>query len=241
MILQPDEIPLIIREGNAGLTSGCFDLLHFHHLHYLERCRAECGFLVVGVDSDSLLRQNKGKDPVIPEYHRAAMVAALRCVDAVFILRTVDQFSDLVRGNLFGKVFKNAPLIYGQAIAGLDLHDPRLAIIPDVHDTNSTTGIVEKIQGWKLEPVKTAPALALPPITGIKPNLPENVRSRIRAMNTGDGIFFEAYGLDNLTILRARIKQVLRDERGVGKRFSTTTLVRNDAGGRMKVERLPAR
>lgn len=162
MILTIDEVRLT-PWGNVrtGLTSGCFDLLHFHHLHYLERCRAECGFLVVGVDSDALLRQNKGKDPVIPEYHRAAMVAALRCVDAVFILRNTDQFSDLVRGvglhgPWFDVIFKNSPEIYGKPIVGLEASDPRLTIVPDVHDISSTTGIVEKIRSWPTQQDYTA-------------------------------------------------------------------------------------
>lgn len=90
MIIQPTEFKVLSTQGKrVGITSGCFDLLHFYHLHYLERCRAECDILVVGVDSDQLVMLNKRKQPNIPEHHRGAVVAALKCVDAVFVMRNL--------------------------------------------------------------------------------------------------------------------------------------------------------
>lgn len=60
MIIKPQDI-VNLRVGGkiVGVTSGCFDLLHFYHLRYLERCRALCDFLIVGVDSDILVHANK--------------------------------------------------------------------------------------------------------------------------------------------------------------------------------------
>lgn len=142
MIILPSEIRNLALDGRVvGLTSGCFDLLHFHHLHYLERCKAECDFLIVGVDSDMLLQSFKQKDPCVPEYHRTAMVAALRCVDAAFTMRSLAQFQ-LVSGSAV-KVFKNKPELYGQPIIGA-AH--KLVLIPDVVETSSTTALVEKIR-----------------------------------------------------------------------------------------------
>lgn len=52
MIITRKEIPFVnIQDKVVGVTSGCFDLFHFYHLRYLERCKALCGFLIVGVDS----------------------------------------------------------------------------------------------------------------------------------------------------------------------------------------------
>ncbi|MGH8114667.1 MAG: D-glycero-beta-D-manno-heptose 1-phosphate adenylyltransferase [Rhodanobacteraceae bacterium] len=67
-------------------TNGCFDLLHAGHLSLL-RDAAKCGDkLVLAVNSDASVQRLKGPDrPVIPQHERAAMLAALSCVDAVTI------------------------------------------------------------------------------------------------------------------------------------------------------------
>ena len=67
-------------------TNGCFDLLHPGHLRSLEQARALGDALIVGLNSDSSVRQLKGEGrPVLPERERAEILAALECVDAVVI------------------------------------------------------------------------------------------------------------------------------------------------------------
>jgi len=67
-------------------TNGCFDILHVGHVRYLNRARALGDSLVVAVNSDRTVRLLKGKGrPVIPEMERAEILAALACVDYVFI------------------------------------------------------------------------------------------------------------------------------------------------------------
>ena len=67
-------------------TNGCFDLLHPGHIQSLEYARSLGDALIVGVNSDSGVRQLKGAGrPVIPELERAEILAALECVDAVVI------------------------------------------------------------------------------------------------------------------------------------------------------------
>jgi cytidyltransferase-like protein len=142
MIISSTDIQFLpVASKVIGLTSGCFDLLHFYHLHYLERCRAECEFLIVGVDSDQLLTSFKNKAPCIPEYHRAAMVAALKCVDAVFIMRNLEQFQTMA--DFSRKIFKNHPTLYGKPIIG---GAEKLIVIPDVEEVQSTSAIVAKIR-----------------------------------------------------------------------------------------------
>lgn len=66
------------------VTNGCFDLLHVGHVTYLERARALGDLLLVGVNGDTAVHQLKGPDrPVNGEVDRAAVLAALACVDAV--------------------------------------------------------------------------------------------------------------------------------------------------------------
>jgi rfaE bifunctional protein nucleotidyltransferase chain/domain len=67
-------------------TNGCFDLLHPGHVQTLEASRALGDALIVGLNSDSSVRQLKGEGrPVLPENERAEILAALACVDAVVI------------------------------------------------------------------------------------------------------------------------------------------------------------
>ncbi len=67
-------------------TNGCFDLLHFGHVSYLQRAARLGDLLVVGLNSDSSCRQLKGPQrPLVPERQRAAVLAALACVNAVVI------------------------------------------------------------------------------------------------------------------------------------------------------------
>jgi len=144
MIITPNDLQHLPLNRCVGLTSGCFDLLHFYHLHYLERCRAECDFLIVGVDSDQLLSTFKNKAPCIPEYHRATMVSALRCVDAVFVMRNLEQFQTMA--DHAKKIFKNQAILYGKPIVG---GGDKLVVIPDVEEVQSTSAIVAKIRDSK--------------------------------------------------------------------------------------------
>jgi rfaE bifunctional protein nucleotidyltransferase chain/domain len=78
------------RQRRAGkrivLTNGCFDLLHRGHVEYLREAGALGDVLVVGLNSDASVRRLKGPSrPVIPAEDRAAVLAALACVDHVVI------------------------------------------------------------------------------------------------------------------------------------------------------------
>lgn len=78
----------------VGYTCGVYDLFHVGHLNLLEKCKAKCDYLVVGICDDEYVRNVKHHEPVINENDRARIVAALRCVDEVFIInteRTVDK------------------------------------------------------------------------------------------------------------------------------------------------------
>ena len=67
-------------------TNGCFDLMHNGHVTYLKFAREQGDALCVGLNSDASVRGNKGElRPVVDENNRAAVLAALRCVDYVVI------------------------------------------------------------------------------------------------------------------------------------------------------------
>jgi len=66
------------------LTNGCFDILSWHHVSFLEACKALGETLWVYVNSDESVRRLKGDQrPLIPIKERMGMVKALRCVQNV--------------------------------------------------------------------------------------------------------------------------------------------------------------
>lgn len=67
--------------------NGAFDLLHAGHLDILEEAKQQGDVLVVGINSDESIRAAKGPSrPIISQAERAAMLAALACVDYVTIV-----------------------------------------------------------------------------------------------------------------------------------------------------------
>ena len=67
-------------------TNGCFDLLHFGHLHYLADARDLGDRLVVGLNSAASVRRLKGPTrPINDELTRTHLLAALSMVDAIVV------------------------------------------------------------------------------------------------------------------------------------------------------------
>ncbi len=70
------------RRKKIVFTNGCFDLLHYGHVKYLQDARKKGDILVVGINSDASVRRIKGdKRPVVHEKDRLRLVAALESVD----------------------------------------------------------------------------------------------------------------------------------------------------------------
>jgi cytidyltransferase-like protein len=65
-----------------GVVSGGFDPLHAGHVAMMQEAKTHCNHLTVLLNSDAWLLRKKGYVSV-PYEQRAAVVSALRCVDAV--------------------------------------------------------------------------------------------------------------------------------------------------------------
>ena len=67
-------------------TNGCFDILHFGHIKYLQDAKTKGDYLVVAVNSDASIKKIKGKNrPVIGQRDRLKTLAALESVDFVLL------------------------------------------------------------------------------------------------------------------------------------------------------------
>ena len=64
IIAQEEIAPLLdhwrATPANIVFTNGCFDLLHYGHVHYLEEARALGSHLVVGLNSSASVGRLKG-------------------------------------------------------------------------------------------------------------------------------------------------------------------------------------
>ncbi|CAF0933436.1 unnamed protein product [Didymodactylos carnosus] len=88
-IMTNDETIKLVKEWKEkGLrivfTNGCFDIVHLGHIDYLEKCRQLGEKLIVALNTDKSISQIKDSHrPIINQYARARIIAALQFVDIV--------------------------------------------------------------------------------------------------------------------------------------------------------------
>ena len=139
-----------VRDAGKKLvvTNGCFDLLHLGHATYLERARQQGDLLLVGVTGDDAVRTLKGVGrPLNNEEDRAALLAALECVDQVCVFKekSARHFLSIARPDVYVKGGDYTLETLNQderqvAEAG----GGKIVIIPLLAG-KSTTGLLEKI------------------------------------------------------------------------------------------------
>lgn len=70
------------------LAFGCFDILHYGHLKFLQKAKALGTKLVVVVARDGTAEKIKGRKPIFDERARLDMIGALRPVDSALLGNT---------------------------------------------------------------------------------------------------------------------------------------------------------
>ena len=82
--------------GGRVITFGTYDVFHIGHLKLLQRAAAHGDALIVGVSSDQLNLEKKGRYPVYPQSDRAEIVGALKVVDQVFFEESLENKRDYI-------------------------------------------------------------------------------------------------------------------------------------------------
>lgn len=127
-------------------TNGVFDLLHRGHVEYLQKARALGDMLVVGLNSDASVHAIKGpKRPLVSQEDRAAVLAALECVDRI-VLFEEETPARLIEILLPDVLVKGADYTVEQ-IAGADAvrrNGGRVATI-ELTPGRSTSGLIKRI------------------------------------------------------------------------------------------------
>jgi glycerol-3-phosphate cytidylyltransferase len=78
---------------------GVFDLFHVGHLQLLKTAKGLGEKLVVGINSDELVRKYK-REPIIPEIERLLILESCKYIDEVFIVRNFDNKRILIEKNI---------------------------------------------------------------------------------------------------------------------------------------------
>lgn len=129
-------------------TNGVFDILHLGHVKYLEEAKKLGDVLVVGVNTDFSVKQNKGdKRPINDEKSRMAVLAGLESVDYVFLFNEKDPRSWILRikPDIHAKAgdYKMSRIIEKGAV---EKNNGKVILIPMIKGY-STTRMISKILG----------------------------------------------------------------------------------------------
>ncbi len=83
---------------------GCFDIVHPGHLRHLRHARSHGDLLLVSITGDVEMKKGTGR-PLIPEELRAENLAALDCVDLVYVEQrpTARELLDEVQPDVYVK------------------------------------------------------------------------------------------------------------------------------------------
>lgn len=132
-------------------VNGSFDILHAGHLDQLEEAKKQGDVLFIGVNSDVSVKDGKGPTrPFIPEQARAAMLAALTCVDYVIIIDAAyNKVQDILIDTVQPAVHVNGP-DYGKPETWIEWPVMQkygtVGFSVPIRNTLSTSKLVEKIK-----------------------------------------------------------------------------------------------
>lgn len=80
------------------LTQGVWDLIHEGHAKYLQKAKELGDVLIVGVDTDAVVKDRKGPSrPIVPESERVKMISHLKHVDLIVMKESKTDHGKLIR------------------------------------------------------------------------------------------------------------------------------------------------
>jgi D-beta-D-heptose 7-phosphate kinase/D-beta-D-heptose 1-phosphate adenosyltransferase len=131
------------KEGKKVVfTNGCFDILHVGHVKYLQEAKSYGDVLIVGLNSDSSVRELKGASrPVNTQADRAYILAALESVDYVVVF-SEETPHDLIK-NIAPDILVKGGDYEGKKVVGAEFAR-ELRLVQFV-DGKSTTATIARI------------------------------------------------------------------------------------------------
>ncbi|QJW88864.1 D-glycero-beta-D-manno-heptose 1-phosphate adenylyltransferase [Spirosoma taeanense] len=128
-------------------TNGCFDIVHLGHIDYLEKARSLGQRLILGLNTDASVSRIKGPlRPVVNEYARARLMAALEFIDLVTLFDepTPLELIEAVRPDILvkGNDYSIATIVGADFVLARGGRVETVALVPGY----STTALIERIK-----------------------------------------------------------------------------------------------
>ena len=79
-----------------GFTCSTFDLLHAGHVMMLREAKAQCDYLICGLQVDPSIDRPEKNSPIQSIVEREAQLSAIKYVDEVIIYCTEDDLCDII-------------------------------------------------------------------------------------------------------------------------------------------------
>jgi rfaE bifunctional protein nucleotidyltransferase chain/domain len=132
-------------------TNGCFDILHYGHVKYLQDAKNRGDILVVAVNSDNSVRKLKGSSrPIVDQKNRMRVLSALESVDFVTLFGedTPLKLIKLLRPDVLvkGGDWDKKDIVGGKLV---ESWGGKVISLPYIRN-QSTTNIIDKIGKAKL-------------------------------------------------------------------------------------------
>ena len=156
MIADQDSAVEQIRKWQAqglkvGFTNGCFDIVHYGHVNYLNQARDKCDRLVLGLNHDQSVRILKGENrPINDQMARATVIGALASIDMVVFFGAEAEGEDNTPCELVG-ILKPDILMKGGDYTVDQLPEGKVVLsyggqveIMPLYEGYSTTNIIKK-------------------------------------------------------------------------------------------------
>lgn len=87
-----------------GYTQGTYDMFHIGHLNLIKHAKEKCDYLIVGVNTDELVKTYKNKSAIVPLEERMEIISSIKYVDKVVACDTLDK-KEAYKNNKFNILF----------------------------------------------------------------------------------------------------------------------------------------
>ena len=96
----------------TGFTASCFDLFHAGHIMMLKEAKAQCDYLIVGLQTDPTIDRPEKNKPIQSVFERFVQLQACKYVDEVVIYETEKDLLDILQSypiniRILGKEYEN--------------------------------------------------------------------------------------------------------------------------------------